>query len=81
MTIKLLYEKLATNVAMLVPATKMATTFHVLIYHHMREAFFVFFYVGLFSRTFTNHRTAGEEREHFINSSLPLLPASQTLRR
>ena len=46
MTIKLLYEKLATYVAMLVPATKMATTFQVLIYHHVREAFFVFFYVG-----------------------------------
>ena len=32
------------------------------------------------SRTFTNHRTAGEWGEHFFNSSLPLPPASQTLR-
>ena len=81
MTIKLLYEKLATNVAMPVPVTEMATAFHAFIYHQMREAIFVFFYVGLFSRTFTNHRTAGEGGKHFINSSLPLPPASQTLRR
>ena len=32
------------------------------------------------SRTFTNHRTAGEGAEHFMNSPLPLPPASQTLR-
>ena len=31
------------------------------------------------SRT-TNDRTAGEGRGHFFNSSLPLPPASQTLR-
>ena len=42
--------------------------------------FFFFFYVGFFSWTFTNHRTAGEGGGHFFNSSLPLLPASQTLR-
>ena len=42
--------------------------------------FFFFFYVGFLSRTFTNHRTAGEGGGHFINSSLPLPPASQTLR-
>ena len=32
------------------------------------------------SRSFTNHRTTGEGGGHFFNSSLPLLPASQTLR-
>ena len=41
---------------------------------------YFFFYVGFLSRTFTNHRTAGEGGGHFINSSLPLPPASQTLR-
>ena len=39
-----------------------------------------FFYLGFLSRTFSNHRTAGEEGGHFFNSSLPLPPASQTLR-
>ena len=42
-------------------------------------AFFFFFYLGFLSQTFTNYRTAGEGGEHFINSSLPLPPASQTL--
>ena len=35
-----------------------------------------FFYLGFLSRTFTNHRTAGEGGGHFFNSSLPLSPAS-----
>ena len=39
-----------------------------------------FFYLGFVSRRFTNHRTAREEGGHSINSSLPLPPASQTLR-
>ena len=39
-----------------------------------------FFYLGFLSRTLTNHRSAGEGREHFFNSSLPLPHASQTLR-
>ena len=39
-----------------------------------------FFYLGFLSRTFTNHRTAGEGGGHFLNSSLPLSSASQTLR-
>ena len=39
-----------------------------------------FFYLSFLSRTFTNHRTAGEGGGHFFNSSLPLPPASQTLR-
>ena len=37
-----------------------------------------FFYLGFLSRTFTNHRTAGEEGGHFFNSSLLLPPASQS---
>ena len=37
-------------------------------------------YLGLLSRTFTNHRTAGEGGGNFFNSSLPVPPASQTLR-
>ena len=36
--------------------------------------------LGFLSQPFTNHRTAGEEGGHFFNSSLPLPPASQTLR-
>ena len=40
----------------------------------------LFFYLGFLSRTFTNHRTAGERGGHLFNSSLPLPPASQTLR-
>ena len=39
-----------------------------------------FFYLGFLSRTFTNHRTAGEGGGRFFNSSLPLPPASQALR-
>ena len=39
-----------------------------------------FSYLGFLSRTFTNHRNAGERGGHFINSSLPLPTASQTLR-
>ena len=42
--------------------------------------FFFFFYVGFYSRTFTNPRTAGEGIGHFVNFSLLLPPASQTLR-
>ena len=43
----------------------------------------IYIYVWvLLSRTFTNHRTAGEGGGggHFFKSSLPLPPASQTLR-
>ena len=38
MAIKVLHEKVATNVAMPVPAIEMATTFHAFIYYQMREA-------------------------------------------
>ena len=40
-----------------------------------------FIYLGFLSRTFTNHRTAGEGEGHFFHFSLPLPPASQTLRQ
>ena len=43
-----------------------------------KEAFF--FYLCFLLRTFTNHRIAEEDGGHFFNSSLPLPPASQTLR-
>ena len=47
---------------------------------YIKKWYEFFFYVGFLSRTFTIHRTAGKGRGHFINSSLPLPPASQTLR-
>ena len=40
-----------------------------------------FFNLGFLLRTFTNNRTASEGGGHFLNSSLPLPPASQTLRQ
>ena len=39
-----------------------------------------FFHMGLLSRTFTIHRTAGEGEGYLFNSTLPLLLVSQTLR-
>ena len=39
-----------------------------------------FFYLGFLSRPFTIHRTVVERGGHFFNSSLPLPPASPTLR-
>ena len=40
-----------------------------------------FFYLGFLPQTFMDHRTAGEGgRRFFHNSSLPLPPASRTLR-
>ena len=38
------------------------------------------FYADFFSRTFMNHRTAGEGGGHSLISSLPLPPASKILR-
>ena len=43
--------------------------------------FLFFFYLGFLSQPFPNYRTAGEGGRHFFNSSLPLLPALQTLSR
>ena len=40
----------------------------------------VFFYVCFLSPIFPIHRTAGEGRGHLFNFSLPLPPASETLR-
>ena len=51
---------------------------HVLLHPTKKKIFF--FYLSFLSRTSTNRRTAGEGRGHFFNSSLPLPPASQTLR-
>ena len=53
------------------------------IYDNLRPIeinYFVFFYLGFLSRTFTIHRTAREWRGCFFKSSLPLPPASQALR-
>ena len=47
---------------------------------YLKNSIIFFFYLGFLSRTFTNLRTAGEGGGHFFNSSLPLPPASQTLR-
>ena len=40
----------------------------------------IFSYLGFHSRTFTNHKTAGERGGYLFNSSLPLTPLSQTFR-
>ena len=39
-----------------------------------------FFYLSFYSQTFTIHGTVGERGGYFFKSSLPLSPASQTLR-
>ena len=39
-----------------------------------------FLSLGFLSQPFTNRRTAAEGGGHFFNSSIPLPPASQTLR-
>ena len=39
-----------------------------------------FFYMCFLSQPFINHRTGGERRGHFFNSSLPLPPFSKTIR-
>ena len=39
-----------------------------------------FFYLGFLSPALAIHRTVGEGGGYFFNSSLPLPPASQTLR-
>ena len=40
----------------------------------VNEVIHIFFYLDFLSRTFANHRTAGERGGYFFNSSLPLLP-------
>ena len=45
-----------------------------------RKTYSFSFYMGCLSRTFTIHRTAREGGGYLFNSSLPLPPASQTLR-
>ena len=45
---------------------------YIYIYIHI-----FFFCLGFLSRTFMNHRTAGEGGGHFFNSLLPLPPTSQ----
>ena len=47
---------------------------------HTRQKKDFFFYLGFLSRSFTIHRTVGEGGGYLFNSSLPLPPASQTLR-
>ena len=42
--------------------------------------YFFYFYLGFLSRTFTIHGTAGKGGGYLFNFSLPLPPASQTLR-
>ena len=53
--------------------------YYILYYFVIYKYIYIYIYFYL-SRPFTNHRTAGEGGEHFFNSSLPLPPASQTLR-
>ena len=49
-------------------------------YTYTYRNLYIFFYLGFLSRTFTIHETAGEGGGYLFNSSLPLPPASQTLR-
>ena len=46
----------------------------------MFQEFHFFFYLSFLCRPFTNHRTTAERGEPFFSSSLPLSPASETLR-
>ena len=39
----------------------------------------LFFYLGFLLRTFMIHRTSGEGKDYFLNSSLPIPPTSQTI--
>ena len=50
------------------------------LYEGRELALNFFFYLCLLSRTFMTQRTAGERGGYLFNSSLPLPPASQTLR-
>ena len=44
---------------------------HTIIYIYLYIYIYIFC-LGFLPRTFTNHRTAGEEGGHFFNSWLPL---------
>ena len=50
------------------------------IEYGVNKFFFFFLNLGFLSQTFTIHGTAGEGGGYLFNSSLPLPPASQTLR-
>lgn len=51
-----------------------------MVTYHMRfSGLSGFFYLDFLSRTFTDHTTAGKGKVHFLNSSLPLPFAPQTL--
>ena len=52
----------------------------VIMLEFQKKKFFFFLYLGFLSRTFRIHGTAGEGGGYLFNSSLPLPPASQTLR-
>ena len=47
---------------------------------NLNKLYFLLFYLGFLSRTFTIHKTPGEGEGYLFNFSLPLAPASQTLR-
>ena len=53
-------------------ATRVSSFIYIYIYIYIVDQ-------GFLSQTFTNHRTVGEGGGHFVNSSLPLPPVSQTL--
>ena len=78
-------KKFVWSVGKILPVVVLKVKFN--LYSNFQGKFFLFylfiyffFYVGFLSRTFTNHSTAGKGGGYFINSSLPLPPASQTLR-
>ena len=51
-----------------------------IFFAQIKELSSFFLYLAFLSRTFTIHKTAGEGGGYLFNSSLPLPPASQTLR-
>ena len=61
--------------------TTFSLTHSLVLTNHTKAYNRFFFYLGFLSWTFTNHRSAGEGGGHFFISSLPLPPASQTLRQ
>ena len=59
-------------------ACKLYTMQNYIIYPHLEQQ--IVFSMGFLSPAFTIHRTVGQGGGYFFNSSLPLPPASQTLR-